>query len=107
LIDPKVFKSCRLRLEMTQAELATALGYSRVTVNMWEQGKARKGIPDHIAEKLLALGNAKVIEAATKLDQVVQKTQTVIPLPKIEGVSVFVGDPETGLWENMDEEDET
>jgi transcriptional regulator with XRE-family HTH domain len=80
MIDPKVFKSCRLRLEMTQAELATALGYSRITINMWENGKARKGIPDHIAEKLLALGKAKVIKVATKLDQVVQAQAAPKPL---------------------------
>jgi transcriptional regulator with XRE-family HTH domain len=55
MIDPKVFKQVRKRLGLSQAELADALGLSRVTVNKMERGRLARGIPDEIAERLMVL----------------------------------------------------
>ena len=55
MINPKVFKQVRKALGLSQQELADALGLSRVTINKMERGKLRRGIPDEIAARLLAL----------------------------------------------------
>jgi transcriptional regulator with XRE-family HTH domain len=55
LIDPKVFKQVRKRLGLSQQELGDALGLSRVTINKMERGRLARGIPDEIAERLVAL----------------------------------------------------
>ena len=55
MINPKVFKQVRKALGLTQEELADALGLSRVTINKMERGKLRRGIPDEIAARLMAL----------------------------------------------------
>ena len=57
MIDPKVFKQVRKALGLSQQELADALGLSRVTVNKMERGRLRRGIPDEVAERLLAIKN--------------------------------------------------
>jgi len=54
-IDPKVFKQVRKVLGLSQQELAYALGLSRVTVNKMERGRLRRGIPDNVADHLMAL----------------------------------------------------
>jgi DNA-binding XRE family transcriptional regulator len=54
-IDPKVFKQVRKALGLSQQELADAIGLSRVTINKMERGKLKQGIPDEIANRLLAL----------------------------------------------------
>jgi|SRR5882724_2201513 len=55
MIDPKVFKQVRKALGLSQQELADALGLSRVTVNKMERGRLRRGIPDEVADRLMAL----------------------------------------------------
>jgi len=55
MIDPKVFKQVRKALGLSQQELADALGLSRVTVNKMERGRLRRGIPDNVAEMLMAI----------------------------------------------------
>jgi predicted transcriptional regulator len=67
MIDPKVFKQVRKRLGLSQQELADALGLSRVTVNKMERGRLARGIPDEIAERLVALKPRPVTAPRHKL----------------------------------------
>lgn len=69
-INPKVFKQVRKALGLSQQELADAIGLSRVTINKMERGRLRRGIPDEIAARLMALRPradiTQKIEAANK-----------------------------------------
>jgi transcriptional regulator with XRE-family HTH domain len=67
MIDPKVFKQVRKRLGLSQQELADCLGLSRVTVNKMERGRLARGIPDEIAERLVALKPRPVTAPRHKL----------------------------------------
>jgi transcriptional regulator with XRE-family HTH domain len=62
VIDPKVFKQVRKALGLSQDQLATALGLSRITINKMERGKLRRGIPDEVADRLLALKNGAQVK---------------------------------------------
>lgn len=62
-IKPTVFKQVRKALGLTQQELADNLGLSRVTVNKMEQGRLKRGIPDDVGAKLLALKAGEQAEA--------------------------------------------
>ena len=73
MIDPKVFKQVRKALGLSQQELADALGLSRVTVNKMERGRLRRGIPDNVAEMLMAIrahpkGLRKVLRPNPEMD---------------------------------------
>ena len=92
MIDPKVFRQVRKALGLTQDELGKALGLSRITVNKMERGRLVKGIPDEIANRLMAL----------------KPRAGAIPSP--DYIALHAKDPnvkdDSHLWDN-EEEDES
>jgi DNA-binding XRE family transcriptional regulator len=92
-IDPKVFKQVRRALGLSQQDLANALGLSRVTINKMERGRLRRGIPDEIAERLMAL------KPASGLFDMVQRHHGPI---KPYGEEVPKDDQD--LWDNEEDE---
>ena len=58
-MDPSELREWRYRLNMTQAELAEALGVATGTVARWEQGKRSVGAPTMLR---LALGALMLLQ---------------------------------------------
>jgi DNA-binding XRE family transcriptional regulator len=93
-IDPKVFKQVRRALGMSQQDLANALGVSRVTINKMERGRLRRGIPDEIAERLMALK-----PASSAFEMVTRPRHPMNPY----GVEAPKADDQD-LWDNEEDE---
>lgn len=93
-IDPKVFKQVRKALGLSQQDLANALGLSRVTINKMERGRLRRGIPDEVAAKLLAL------KPASGMFEMVQRHHA--PIKPYGQPEVKAEDAD--LWDNEEDE---
>jgi DNA-binding transcriptional regulator YiaG len=52
-MNPEGLKAARRRLQMDQAQLATALGVAQSTVSRWESGTS--GIPEPVARLVARL----------------------------------------------------
>lgn len=91
MINPKILKQVRKALGLTQQELADALGLSRVTINKMEKGKLKRGIPDEIGAKLMALRIQAGNEAL-----VVKAMQTPVDTGYVNS--------NTNLWDNEEDE---
>jgi DNA-binding Xre family transcriptional regulator len=103
MIDPKVFKQVRKRLGLSQQELADALGLSRVTINKMERGRLARGIPDEIAERLVALKPRPVTAPRHKLAHYGDRQRhdhmdVVIPVKWAEDYD------DSHLWDNEEDE---
>lgn len=83
-IRPEIFKAVRHQLGLSQAELGTALGVTRVTVNKYERGRARRGIPAAIGEKLLALANKARNSSQTVDEEPGPRTEETWRVPRTE-----------------------
>ena len=98
MIDPKVFKQVRKALRLSQQELADALGLSRVTVNKMERGRLRRGIPDNVAEMLMA------IKAHPKGLRTVVRPQTVNNAFKDVIENFYKAPDDSHLWDNEEDD---
>ena len=101
-IDPKVFKQVRKALGLSQQELADALGLSRVTVNKMERGKLRRGIPDEVADHLLALRENHVWAKLTP-----EEMAKISPAITVEGAVTgrwTAPKDDSHLWDNEEDD---
>lgn len=105
-LKPEVFKAIRLKLGMTQAEMAVALGISRVSVNHMETNKLRKGIPDRIPAKLAELAGVQWEPGggAAALPQAAED-KPPRPIRKHPALAAPYGKAaEAELWDNEEED---
>jgi len=101
-IDPKVFKQVRKRLGMSQAELADALGLSRVTINKMERGRLARGIPDEIGERLVALKPRLPVAAHVSVRDV-QAFADADPA-NVKAISDMEMGGDSHLWDNEEDD---
>lgn len=103
MIKPDVFKQVRKALGLTQQELADKIGLSRVTVNKMEQGRLKRGIPDEIAARLLALSKHPLdkvtLAAHARGENVVNTTRDAVCGPNVQTTSF-----DDHLWDNEEDD---
>ena len=104
MIDPKVFKQVRRALGLSQQDLANALGLSRVTINKMERGRLRRGIPDEVGARLLALKPASSV-----VEMVTRHRHPLKPYGVEPPAEAYSGDsngplPDADLWDNEEDD---